>query len=458
MQHAPFGVYLVDSDFRIAQVSDGSAKAFANVQPVLGRDLAEVLKAVWPAEFAEEATARFRHTLETGEPYHQSSLEETRHDTGADEAYDWQIERVTMPDGKFGVVCYYYDLTAEKRAEAALRASEERFRNLADNIPQLAWIADAGTDGKVHWFNKSWLDYTGTTLEQMAGSGWEIVHHPDHAPRVVEKFKHHVREGLDWEDTFPLRGKDGQYRWFLSRMKCIRDDTGAIVRIFGTNTDITERNEAVEYQRFLLSELAHRMKNQLAVIQAMAGQTARNAGSLKEFREQFAQRVQGLAVATDLLVSQGWTGAQLGELVRRQVQLFVPAPERLECEGANVSISPDAAQAIGLALHELATNAVKHGAWSGTGGRVKISWQIKSDGATGSSLRLNWQEHDGPAVEPPTRKGFGHVVMQSVAAQRVDGAAELVFAPEGLIWTMTIPKTHIVERGGALAWHSKGSG
>jgi len=130
-----------------------------------------------------------------------------------------------------------------------LRESEERFRAIADNIPQLAWMVDAGSDGKASWFNKSWLDYTGTTLDDNRGSGWKAVHHPDHLEAVAAKFEQHVRENRHWEDTFPLRGKGGHYRWFLSRMKVIRDDEGKAVRIFGTNTDITDQREAAERLR-----------------------------------------------------------------------------------------------------------------------------------------------------------------------------------------------------------------
>ncbi|MBC7820404.1 MAG: PAS domain S-box protein, partial [Planctomycetaceae bacterium] len=161
-----------------------------------------------------------------------------------------------------GAITSFVDITDRKRNESVLRdmneqlllsaireqrlaeQNEERFRMLANNIPQLAWIADAGTDGQVHWFNQNWYDYTGTTLEQMQGQGWHAVHHPDHAERVINKFAHHVQENLDWEDTFPLRRKDGEYRWFLSRMNVIRDESGKAVRIFGTNTDVTERRRA----------------------------------------------------------------------------------------------------------------------------------------------------------------------------------------------------------------------
>ena len=132
----------------------------------------------------------------------------------------------------------------ERRAvETALRESETRFRALADNIAQLAWMADGS--GWIFWYNQRWFDYTGTTLEQMQGWGWKIVHDPGYVDAVVEKFAEHVRTGRAWEDTFPLRGKDGIYRWFLSRAFPIRNEAGDITLWCGTNTDVTEQREAL---------------------------------------------------------------------------------------------------------------------------------------------------------------------------------------------------------------------
>jgi PAS domain S-box-containing protein len=124
------------------------------------------------------------------------------------------------------------------------RETASRFTMLANNISQFAWITDAS--GWIHWYNNRWYEYTGTTFEQMQGWGWKEVHHPDHLERVVEKFRHCINSGEPWEDTFPLRSKDGQYRWFLSRAHPIRDANGTIVNWFGSNTDITEINEARE--------------------------------------------------------------------------------------------------------------------------------------------------------------------------------------------------------------------
>nr|WP_290225188.1 PAS domain S-box protein [Trichocoleus desertorum] len=140
------------------------------------------------------------------------------------------------------VAIVFTDISDRKRMEIALRENEERFRTLADNMSQFAWMADE--TGWIFWYNQRWFNYTGTTLEEMQGWGWQQVHHPDHVERVVEHFRHCFETGEQWEDTFPLRSRDGTYRWFLSRAIPIRDEQGQILRWFGTNTDITDRKQA----------------------------------------------------------------------------------------------------------------------------------------------------------------------------------------------------------------------
>jgi diguanylate cyclase (GGDEF)-like protein/PAS domain S-box-containing protein len=146
------------------------------------------------------------------------------------------------------------DSFRRRLAEEATRESEERFRTLANNMSQLAWMTDE--TGSIFWYNQRWYDYTGTTVEEMAGWGWQTVHHPEHAQRVVHKFSHCFRAGEEWEDTFPLRGRDGSYRWFLSRAVPIRDANGRVLRWFGTNTDISDR-KLLEEALFEERERAH---------------------------------------------------------------------------------------------------------------------------------------------------------------------------------------------------------
>ncbi len=170
-----------------------------------------------------------------------------------------------------GWVAVVTDVTERRALEDALRQSEERFRSLADNIAQFAWMAD-GT-GWIFWYNQRWFDYTGTTLEEMEGWGWTRVQHPDHLEGVVQKFSACIRNGQVWEDTFPLRSKDGTYRWFLSRAVPIRDAEGQVVRWLGTNTDITDQREVEQTLREsdrrkseFLALLGHELRNPLAAV------------------------------------------------------------------------------------------------------------------------------------------------------------------------------------------------
>jgi PAS domain S-box-containing protein len=170
--------------------------------------------------------------------------------------FDAEDRRQLVSLGRFASSAYQVveSLNLLEMQVDAVRESEERFHTLADNISQLAWMANA--QGWIYWYNRRWFDYTGTTLEEMQGWGWKQVHHPDHVERVVQRIQQSWDSGEAWEDTFPLRGKGGQYRWFLSRALPIRDASGSIVRWFGTNTDITDFRAAQQALRD--SELRYR--------------------------------------------------------------------------------------------------------------------------------------------------------------------------------------------------------
>ncbi|MEG4576144.1 PAS domain S-box protein [Microcoleus sp. N3A4] len=166
----------------------------------------------------------------------------------------WRADEVSLMQE---VVARLWPAILHARAMQDLHESEARFRALADNIAQFAWMTDA--TGWIFWYNQRWFDYTGTTLEEMQGWGWQQVHHPEHVDRVVEKFRRCIETGEAWEDTFPLRGKDGSYRWFLSRAVPIRDEQNKLLRWCGTNTDITDRLLAeAERERLLAGEKAAR--------------------------------------------------------------------------------------------------------------------------------------------------------------------------------------------------------
>jgi PAS domain S-box-containing protein len=208
-------------------------------------------------DHVDRVVAGIRQSFENGTPW-----EDTFPLRGRDGDYRWFLSRALPIRNDGGEVIRWLgtntDITEQIEAEQALRQSEARFRELADNISQFAWTADRS--GWIYWYNKRWHDYTGTMLEEMQGWGWQKVHHPDYVDRVVARIRQSFENGTPWEDTFPLRGRDGNYRWFLSRALPIHNDTGEVVRWFGTNTDITEEIEAERALRELNDNLEQRVQ------------------------------------------------------------------------------------------------------------------------------------------------------------------------------------------------------
>ena len=328
------------------------------------------------------------------------------------------------------------------RFEAALRESEARFHLLADSIPQLAWMANP--DGWIFWYNKRWYDYTGTTLEDMEGWGWRKVHHPDHIERVVARIQKHWQTGEPWDDTFPLRGRDGVYRWFLSRALPVHNEQGDVVRWFGTNTDITQLREAEERQRLLLDELNHRVKNTLASVQSIAQMSMRGTASMEEFGGKFNSRLLALSRSHDLLARETWQGAALSDVVRETLAAYTDNLHRVTIEGTDVRIGPTAAVSLGMAFHELATNAAKYGALSNDDGHVEVVWSVDWRSEPAPAIVLTWTETGGPPVRPTQRRGFGSRLIEQGLAQELGAVVTLDFDPAGLICRMHLPLSNKV--------------
>lgn len=323
------------------------------------------------------------------------------------------------------------DITDQKRIANELRDADQRFRLLADNIAQLAWIADS--TGWIFWYNTRWYDYTGTTLAQMEGWGWSQVHHPDHIDRVTLRWQTNIASGEPWEDTFPLRGADGKYGWFLSRAVPIRDDDGQILFWFGTNTDVTEMREAEQRIELLLQEVNHRSKNMLAIIQSLARRTD---GDREEFVEKLEQRIRGLAANQDVLVRRAWSSIPVAEMVEAQLHAMGDSRSQVTCHGPETLLSPGAAEALAMAIHEMGTNALKYGALSVPEGRVRISWALDDGDGEGPQFRIGWIEAGGPPVAPPQRKGFGSRIMVDVPRVKLTAQVTVDYPREGFRWAL----------------------
>ena len=332
-------------------------------------------------------------------------------------------------------------------SQRRLRDSEHRFRMMADSISQLAWIAEG--DGSIHWYNQRWYNFTGATPEDMRDWGWQKFHHPDHLERVKNHYVQAIEAGAEWEDTFPLRRHDGEWRWFLSRAKPIRasdEDGGQVECWFGTNTDITEEREQAEQIRLLLMEVNHRSKNLLGTVQALARRTASHDAV---FIKRFEDRIRSLAVNQDILVKREWRQIPLRELAEAQLAFIEQAPGDLSIMGPDLLIMPRAAETIGMALHELATNALKYGSLSVEGGHVDIGWRV-DELADNAGFSMWWRETGGPPVQETGHAGFGSRLIREVPRHNLGAEVSFTYPPTGVIWEITCPLDSVSRASGIL--------
>ena len=702
LENSPFGIYAVDADFKIALVSKGAQNVFKNIRPLIGRDFAEVLRCIWPEPTVENLIEIFRHTLKTGEPYNAPAITERREDIDEIQTYDWKVDRLTLPDGRLGVVCHFYDLSEREKYDAILRQSEETLklgisvaglgiatidyltdtisldeaaanlfqlpsnisikRNLlhnrfhSDDAPGLLleiagvmsplsngllsvehrimlpdgtvrWVsarkriafenregtvrpisgllvlrditqmkdvqkllqeretrfrgtfenaavgvAHVGLDGgwlivndklcsilgysreeltsktfqevtyaedvaidlahvgemlegniKTYSMDKRYLRkdgqliWAGLTVSLQRGSNGEPLYfisvvrdisqrvlatedlresraHMHHAAQsaklsyavldleknevkasdnhdmvmgfaingivegapiseVTKVFLDHVVEGdrRRVEETllqelqgsivptieYRVLGDDGKERWIETRSNIQAGEHGRHTKIFTTYIDITEQRKAEERIRLLMYEVNHRAKNLLAVVQAVARQTAKSEDP-ETFVERLSDRIAGLAASQDLLVLKEWKGIETADLVRAQLGGFWDQMgTRISFGGPELQLLPAAAQYVGMALHELATNALKYGSLSNLTGTVKIIWELM--GESKDIFSMSWVEQGGPAVNPPTSHGFGQKVIIQMVQSSLNGSAEIDYLPSGLVWRLQSP-------------------
>lgn len=241
VERAPFGIYVVDSQFRIAHMNASSQDgAFRNVRPLIGRPFNEAMRILWPEPVAAEIISHFRRTLETGEPYYSPTFFNPRNDVEAVEGYEWELHRMTLPDGQYGVICYYFDSTKLRAAEAARRESEARFRQLADSMPQLIWAAD--DDGSVDYHNANAGAYRAVETTPEGKWLWPELIHPDDLDTTLAAWRAAQANG-GYQCEHRVRMADGSYRWHLSRAQRVATDHRRN-RWYGSSTDIHDLKEA----------------------------------------------------------------------------------------------------------------------------------------------------------------------------------------------------------------------
>jgi PAS domain S-box-containing protein len=447
------------------------------------------------------------------------------------------------------------DATA-RPTESVEGAEEDRFRLLADSMPQLVWTAD--DDGVVDYYNARFREYGGLTQRADGSYDWALIVHPEDLDATVSAWAAAVKEAAPYTCEHRVRMADGGWRWHVSRATPIRDASGRVTKWYGTATDIdqlkqveetlrisearlrlaleaggmgdwawdveagrvslsprareiygvdadviglralrdqialedadevrsrmeaalrtggefaaeyamtrpdgarrwvsaralpnqpggerrlvgvvqdiTERREAEAHRALLLAELQHRVKNMLAVVQGVARQSFRAGIDPAIARTDFEKRLGAMARAHDLLTKENWSDVDLGELLHEQLDMMRDRA-RFDASGPPVRLSPRVAVNLGMALHELATNASKYGALSIDQGRIDVVWTVNA----ARLVELNWTERNGPTVSPPNRRGFGSRMIVSAVETEMGGEARFDYAPEGFRCRLKFP-------------------
>jgi PAS domain S-box-containing protein len=311
----------------------------------------------------------------------------------------------------------------------------ERLRRTFDCAP--VGVAYVEPSGVLLDVNPTFCSMLGYTREELRGRTFQQITHPDDVRTnvdLLEQLRAGQIEGYRMQKRY-LRA-DGDNLWADLTVSVLKDEAGRPLSFISIITDIGEQKRLEDRLQFVLSELGHRSKNFLTVIRALAHRIAATAATAKDMLAALDDRLTGMAASQDLLVNAD-QGAAMADLVRRQVAAFVPLhEERVEIAGPSVELGPIATHTLGMALHELATNACKYGAMSAPEGRIRIEWTL--DAAQGA-FRLTWIERGGPTVARPTHRGFGHQVIERAAPASLDGEAVLSFLPEGVEWALRAP-------------------
>jgi PAS domain S-box-containing protein len=424
-------VVAVDGEERITYLNAAAERLYGfAASKALGRTLSTIYESRWldPEDKAVAAITLKNHGEWRGESIHM------RHD-GRAMNVELGVTVLRDIDGQpTGVLAVIRDVTERKRQADKVLVSEIRYRRLFETAHDGVLLLDPSTR-KIIDANPFMTEMLGYQHDQLVGKElFEIGLLKDEAASQ-DMFRKLRRSSQVRYENLPLESQAGRHQ-DVEVVANLYEENGR--RVIQCNIrDITERKQSEQHVKLLMAEVNHRSKNLLAVVQAVAYQTAKN-GDPATFVARLSDRISGLAAGHDLLVKNQWQGVDLSELVEAQLAHFKDLiGTRVLLDGQPARLTAQAAQGIGMALHELATNSAKYGALSNGAGRVSIAWRVSAD--IKPEFSLSWLEDGGPAVGVPTRKGFGQVVIGRMAEAAVQGVAAITFLERGVTWNLSAP-------------------
>lgn len=411
---------------------------------LIGKHDSEVL----PSETSVPLTAGKMRVMETGVPLVEDmAFPDSR---GATRPVRMRLEPLRDGQTIVGVIGCAVDVSRETDAQRRLESVTDELRTAVQRFEIALRSAEITVFAQDRELRYTWAS---AALFGRPATGLFGLSDADLLPgEAARRFDDLKRESLaagelrSAELRTPAETGD---RWYAVSVQPQRDASGAVHGLLGSALDVTERRARETHNRILLRELTHRTKNLLAVVQAIGRQTVLTTTSAQDFEQRFSGRLQGLAMSLDILFDENWEGASIAELVRSQLSHYRDMVGwRIRFSGADMRLEPEAAQNLGMALHELCTNAAKFGALSGDEGFVDVSWGL-TDSEDDPKFRITWSERGGPAVQPSPRKGFGHAVLERLVPRAVGGRGALTLRPDGIEWVLEMPARFVRSLGEA---------
>lgn len=428
IDHAPAAIAMFDREMRYLAASRRWREYYALPADITGRSHDDE----FPDNCEPWREARY-HAL-AGETV--ASTGQCIERAGAPRAWlEWEIRPWYSSKGTIeGVILLTEDITGRKEAEKALRVSEARFRSVYQHAA--IGIAMVGLEGKFAGCNGACASMLGYSEDELRHIALLDLIHPEDREASLDGLERLVRGEIPlFETVCRCLRKNGDVLWTEKTVSRLDDADGKPSNILMLLADRTERHRAAERQRLLMRELAHRGKNLLAVVQSIANRSLLKASSLDDARNAFNGRLHALARVHGSLTDEAFEGAKLGQIVAAELQLF---SDRRTIQGPKIMLSAKVAQTLALVVHELATNAIKYGAYSVPGGRVDVTWNT-GGAADGGRLEFEWAEKGGPPAFPPSRRGFGTTLISSVAGEEFGCTPELIYGREGFCYRFHAP-------------------